>query len=111
MGHKGYPVILITFAISGACSAFSTEFSTINKYVGQMLVNSYYNCVENLFVCWEFQESASIPIGSVEYRATLKLILRSEVGAGFARLVCLLVHFREWIVMIVAPSEYAIPKR
>ncbi|KAH6675992.1 hypothetical protein B0J14DRAFT_376251 [Halenospora varia] len=88
MGHKGDPNTLITFAISRSCSAFSTDFSIINKSLGQMLINSHNNCI----VCREFQESSSISIGGVEYRTTLKLIVEREmVDVEFAKLVGLLV--------------------
>lgn len=88
MGHKGDPTTLVTFAISGTCSALSIEFSVINKSLGQMLIDSHYNC----FVCREFQETSLTSMGGAEYGARLKLVVEREiVDVEFAKLIGLLV--------------------
>jgi hypothetical protein len=75
MTLKGDLIIPVAFASSGACPAISTEFSSLNRYVGQNLVESHYSCARHLSLCREFQETAMILIGGVEYRATLDLII------------------------------------
>ena len=91
MRHNGDSATTITFAVAGACSALSAEFSTINRYVGQMIISSHYNCIDNLLVCREFQESVKTSIDGVEYRATLRVMVEREVDVEFAKLVGLLV--------------------
>lgn len=91
MGHIGDIITPVAFALSGDCFALSTEFSSINKYIGQSLVDSHYICVEEDLVCREFQENASILINGIEYRATIKLIIEKELNLEFIKLVGLLV--------------------
>jgi hypothetical protein len=91
MGHEGDSDTLVTFAISGACPALSADFTYINRYVAQSLIDSHYNCLDNLLVCRQFQESAPVLISGVEYRATLNLRIEREVDVEFPKLIGLLV--------------------
>jgi hypothetical protein len=91
IGYKGDSITAVAFSILGACPALSADFSEINKYVGQSLIQSYNNCFNNLLLCREFQESASVQVGGVGYRATLNLAVEREMDVEFPKLISLLV--------------------
>jgi hypothetical protein len=106
MTLKGDPIIPVAFASSGACPAISTEFSSLNRYVGQNLVESHYSYASHLSLCREFQETAMILIEGVEYRATLDLIIEREMTIKFQKLVGLLVGAAEELFGVMGETAF-----